>query len=133
MPRNTVDAVVQGHTHVFSHHFIDGIPIAGTINNGYYFNIIYLTFRHGKIADKYIEGPIPVCEKVFKHDRTCAPIDGKRLSKAGPLVEWKFHGRIVKAHPQLKTSMYGKWWPLMTPYLAKIADSEVYLPIDYFR
>lgn len=49
IPKGTVDAVAQGHTHVFTHHFIDGIPVAGTNNGGYYFNVIYLKFHHKKI------------------------------------------------------------------------------------
>ena len=43
----------------------------GTINGGYYFNILHLKFFDGKIYDKNIEGPIPVCEKVFENTRTC--------------------------------------------------------------
>jgi hypothetical protein len=42
LPPGTIDAVLQGHRHKFSHQFIKGIPIMGTINGGYYFNILYL-------------------------------------------------------------------------------------------
>jgi len=37
----------------------------GTINGGYYFNIMYLYFYNNILWDKMIEGPIPVCEKIF--------------------------------------------------------------------
>lgn len=45
--------------------FILGIPIMGNINGGFYFNVMYLTFNNKKVIDSKIEGPIPVCEKVF--------------------------------------------------------------------
>jgi hypothetical protein len=42
LPTGTLDGVLQGHRHKFSHKFINGIPVMGTINGGYYFNILYL-------------------------------------------------------------------------------------------
>lgn len=58
--------VIQGHHHTVSHLFIDGIPIMGNINGGFYFNVMYLTFNRDKVLlDAKIEGPIPVCEKIF--------------------------------------------------------------------
>ena len=61
LPIGTIDGVVQGHRHKFSHSFINGIPVMGTINGGYYFNILYLSFYNNKLYEKYIEGPVPVC------------------------------------------------------------------------
>lgn len=38
----------------------------GNINGGYYFNVMYLTFSSSKeVVNATIEGPIPVCAKVF--------------------------------------------------------------------
>ena len=98
LPAGTLDGVVQGHRHKFSHHFINGIPVMGTINGGYYFNILHLKFFDGKIYDKNIEGPIPVCEKVFENTRTCNYLSDDELHVAGPLVPWNFHGRTVQKH-----------------------------------
>ena len=61
VPVGTVDGIVQGHRHKFSHHFIRGVPVVGTINGGYYFNVLYLYFYNGMVYDKVIEGPVPVC------------------------------------------------------------------------
>lgn len=61
LPVGTIDGVIQGHRHKFSHSFINGIPVMGTISGGYYFNILYLSFYNKKLYEKYIEGPIPVC------------------------------------------------------------------------
>ncbi len=44
IPTGTVDGIVQGHRHRFSHAFIQGIPVIGTTNGGFYFNIFYLKF-----------------------------------------------------------------------------------------
>jgi hypothetical protein len=65
LPVGTVDGIVQGHRHKFSHHFIRGVPVIGTINGGFYFNVMYLKFYNKQIYDRIIEGPIPVCEKIF--------------------------------------------------------------------
>lgn len=100
LPEGTIDGVVQGHRHRIAHHFINGIPYMGTINGGYYFNALYLKFNDdGKVIDSSIEGPIPVCEKVFENTGRCNYIKGEELKSAGNLVNWKFHGQPVYAHP----------------------------------
>lgn len=73
LPTGTVDAVVQGHRHVIAHFYKNNIPVIGSINGGYYFNAIYLKFNKQtrKIVDSTIEGPIPVCEKVFANTGRC--------------------------------------------------------------
>lgn len=44
----------------------------GNINGGYYFNIMYLTFDEDfKVVDSKIEGPVPVCEKIFQNTGKC--------------------------------------------------------------
>lgn len=40
LPAGTIDAVVQGHRHTFSHHFRKEVPIMGTINGGFYLNVL---------------------------------------------------------------------------------------------
>ncbi len=62
----------------------------GTINGGYYFNVLYLTFDYEtkKIVEREIEGPIPVCEKIFKNQKNCNYTSGDDLQAAGELVSW---------------------------------------------
>lgn len=44
----------------------------GSINGGYYFNIMYLKFnKYGRLINSSIEGPIPVCEKIFEKIGRC--------------------------------------------------------------
>lgn len=73
LPANTIHGVVQGHRHTTSHVFIKGIPVIGNINGGYYFNVMYLTFNtnNHNIIDSKIEGPIPVCERIFTNTGKC--------------------------------------------------------------
>jgi hypothetical protein len=54
LPKGTLDAVAQGHRHFFSHHFIEGIPVAGVINGGFHFNVIYLKFYNKKLYESSI-------------------------------------------------------------------------------
>ena len=51
------------------------IPVIGNINGGYYFNVMYLNFINKQVVDSLIEGPIPVCEKVFNNTKTCGFMD----------------------------------------------------------
>ena len=57
---------------MFAHHYQKGIPIAGAINGGFYFNIMYLEFLHKRLVKTKIEGPVPVCKEVFSNTNTCS-------------------------------------------------------------
>ena len=62
LPKGTIDGIVQGHRHAMAHHYYDNIPYMGSIDGGYYLNVLYLTFNQKKqLIDTFIEGPIPVC------------------------------------------------------------------------
>lgn len=54
LPTGTINGVIQGHRHKFSHHFIQGIPVMGTNNGGFYFNILYLRFYNNQIFEELI-------------------------------------------------------------------------------
>ena len=73
LPENTIHGIVSGHRHRWVHHYYKGIPFMGSINGGYYFNVLYLNFNSEtkEIVDSAIEGPIPVCEKLFANTLTC--------------------------------------------------------------
>ena len=87
----------------------------GTINGGFYFNVLYLTFNHKKmIVDKTIEGPIPVCQKVFQNTGRCTYLSKSELATAGPLVPYRFHNKEVKAHPKIQNIFMQEWIPKMT-------------------
>jgi len=72
LPAGTIDAVVQGGTNSFAHHFINGIPYMSSTNGDSYFNVLYLAFnKEKKIVNRVIEGPIPVCKNVFNNTKRC--------------------------------------------------------------
>ena len=44
----------------------------GTISGGYYLNFMYMKFARNKtLIDVVIEGPVPVCEKIFENTGKC--------------------------------------------------------------
>jgi len=75
----------------------------GSINGGYYFNIMYLTFDAKKnVINKTIEGPVPVCEKIFSKIGRCNYLTKHELADAGNLINWRFHNKDVLPHPKVK-------------------------------
>ena len=102
-----IDAIISGHNHQENHCFVNNIPIISSINNGLYSNIIYLAFdrkNNYKIAkDKIrIEGPLPICEKIFKKSHNCQLIKGNNIEQFLPLVNYKFHGELIEQEPLLQ-------------------------------
>lgn len=62
LPEGTIHRIVQGHRHIITHHYVKGVPYMGSINGGYYFNLMYLKFNQkDQLVSTSIEGPIPVC------------------------------------------------------------------------
>ena len=99
----------------------------GNINGGFYFNVMYLNFVDNKVVNASIEGPIPVCEKVFMNTQKCNYMDPEDLSQAGPLVNWRFHNKEVYPDPRVNTIYQEEWLPLMEPYLVDLVNNEVFL------
>ena len=70
-----IDGIIAGHNHQMIHHWVYDIPVMASIDQGFYANIMYLPFRYSK--GKYevyksklqIEGPIPICEKIFEKSK----------------------------------------------------------------
>ncbi|MEO5968810.1 MAG: bifunctional UDP-sugar hydrolase/5'-nucleotidase, partial [Bdellovibrionia bacterium] len=120
IPPGTVDAVVAGHTHTVIHHWIGGVPVVQGGAFGKYLNLIQLTYDWSKkkirTEQTRIEGPIPVCPKVFENQQDC---DGTRPAPKGgrgPLVPTKFHGEVIEPDPAIVA--------LMDPVLKKAAPEK---------
>ena len=105
LPSGSVDAVVSGHSHQIVHHWVNGVPVIQGGASARYINLIYLTYdvKNGKLlTDRTrIEGPIPICPKVFQNQNDCngdrpAPRNGR-----GPLISPKFHGQAISAEPRI--------------------------------
>lgn len=96
LPPGTVDAVVSGHSHSVVHHWVSGVPVVQGGSFGRYFNLIYLTYdwKQGKLAKERtrIEGPVPVCPRVFQNQGDCHGDRSPPKQGRGPLITPRFHG-----------------------------------------
>lgn len=130
LPKHTVDAVVAAHKHDVTHHWINGTPVISSLNNGVYANIFYLPFdksQNYKLIRKdiKIEGPLPVCEKVFTSTRRCTPYSSKELADKGELVKFTFHDVIVekeKKVQKLSSIYWPKYYDYLNSYITKTND-----------
>jgi 2',3'-cyclic-nucleotide 2'-phosphodiesterase (5'-nucleotidase family) len=107
LEEGTIDAVVTGHSHREVHHFIKNIPVISPINNGLYANIIYLAFNR---KENYkinrdqirIEGPLPICEKIFNKTHRCDYVKESSINEYLPLMQYKFHDVKIEKDPILQ-------------------------------
>ena len=121
-----IDAVVTGHSHREVHHWISNIPIVSPINYGAYANIIYLPFdrknNYKFVRDEArIEGPLPICEKIFKSNYKCEFIKADEIGDYLPLEEYKFHDVKIEKDPILKP-VHDKYDEIYNVYNEKICN-----------
>ena len=98
---NIIDLFLAGHKHDVTHNWINDIPVMSNDRNGKYAQIIYLPFdkKTKKLVSNkiIIEGPLPICEKIFKNKKLCditvlTELEEKSL---GELVSYTFHGKKI--------------------------------------
>ena len=55
------------------HTWINGMPVVVGKDYAEYFNLIYVTYDkiNNKIMNSSVEGPVPVCTKIFDKSRIC--------------------------------------------------------------
>jgi 2',3'-cyclic-nucleotide 2'-phosphodiesterase (5'-nucleotidase family) len=108
----TIDLFLAGHKHGIVHNWVNGIPAMSTEKNGRYAQIVYLPFDKKTkklVNDKIvIEGPLPICEKLFKNEKLCdlSVLDEEHEIKYGNLVDYTFHG--IKIEKEESVSEIGK-------------------------
>ena len=96
-----IDLLISGHKHDVTHHWINGFPVMSNDRNGKYASIAYLPFNRTTkqiINDKIIfEGPLPICQKVFKNRKICdlSVITDEDYNNYGSLVHYKFHNEKI--------------------------------------
>ncbi len=133
LDEGVVDAVVAGHIHDVAHHWINGVPVVQNVNGGYYTNVIYLNFDKDTLKlkrnDILLEGPLPVCEKVFTNTRKCNYLTKTELENAGKLTKYSFHNQVVKSDTSLEV-LFQKWWNAVKPYKVSIATTDETLQRD---
>ena len=121
-----IDAVVTGHSHREVHHFIKDIPVVSPLDGGLYANIIYLAFDKNNnykiIKDQNrIEGPLPICEKIFKKSLKCDFVKEGELDDYLPLTNYKFHGVKIEKDLILKP-IHDKYDEIYNKYTEKICS-----------
>ena len=101
LKKGVIDLFLGGHKHDVSHHWINDIPFMSNDKNGKYIQIVYLPFNKTTkqlINDKIIiEGPLPVCEKLFKNQKLCdlTVLTEEEEEKYGKLLNYKFHDKFI--------------------------------------
>lgn len=75
---NSIDGIIAGHIHDSVHHFFKDIPVIQNPINNVFTNVLYLNFKKQKNGsyvfnrkNTLIEGPIPLCSKVYTNNRRC--------------------------------------------------------------
>ena len=124
--KDSIDIVISGHTHEIVHQWINDIPVISSQNNGKYTNLIYLTFsknaegKYTLLKDQIkMEGPLPVCEKVFMNIKRCDSMSSSEIQEAGDLVNYMFHEKEVIAEPELE-ELTNLWWSKYEEYVKSV-------------
>jgi 2',3'-cyclic-nucleotide 2'-phosphodiesterase (5'-nucleotidase family) len=96
-PEHGIDAVVGGNMLGILHQWVNGIPVIQSGPELKNTNIMYLTFNEKELTNIQIEGPIPICEKVFSFTKRCDPVpfEKKLEEDFSELVEFTFHGKKI--------------------------------------
>ena len=100
-----IDGIIAGDTKTDVHHWVNNIPIMSTKDNARYLNIMYLPFK--KVKNKFvlvksevkIEGPLPLCQKIFQNLKHCEKISKEDFANSGDLVEYYWHSRRIELEP----------------------------------
>ena len=102
LEKGVIDLFLGGHKHDVAHHWINDIPFMSNDLNGKYAQIVYLPFNkttNQLINDKIImEGPLPVCEKLFKNKKLCdlTVLTEEEEKNYGKLLNFTFHNQIIE-------------------------------------
>ena len=126
LKKGLIDVVVSGHTHQIVHQWVFNYPVISSINNGKYSNIMYLSFKKDSDGKyKYlpektlIEGPLPICDKVFNKTLHCNTIDESKIEEEGDLVNYKFHNIKITKESKLD-NLTNKWEEKLEKYKKEI-------------
>ena len=111
-----------------------------SINNGYYTNILYLAFKWSKskqifeITDNKvaIEGPIPVCEKIFNKTLNCDFINPSSIQEYFPTLNYKFHDKLIEKSNILSSihEKYDSIWEPNKEIICEIKGTDDILNIE---
>jgi 2',3'-cyclic-nucleotide 2'-phosphodiesterase (5'-nucleotidase family) len=126
---NTIDGIITGHNHHQVHHWVSDIPIIASIDQGFYANILYIPFKWSSAKQIYelyktkvqIEGPLPICDKIFTGTKKCDVVKPSKIEEYLPLVNYKFHGVKIEKDNTLD-SIHEKYDEQFETYQEQICD-----------
>lgn len=106
---DTVDAVISGQSHSVVHHWLPiggpdsakKIPVVQSGAHNLYYSVLYLPFRRELAHLAQIEGPIPLCKKVFERTLNCDTRSAEGPEGPGALIPFQLHGKSVSAASQI--------------------------------
>lgn len=134
---NLIDGIITGHSHKEVHHWFKEIPIISPVNNGFYANILYLAFNKNKNyqleKEKVrIEGPVPICERIFSKSIKCEYVKVSEVEKYGELIEYKFHNVKIEAENSLQPihDKYDSMYKNYTEYICEVIGTDSILTIE---
>jgi 2',3'-cyclic-nucleotide 2'-phosphodiesterase (5'-nucleotidase family) len=124
-----IDGIITGQSHKEVHHWINDKPIISSVDKGLYANILYLQFKWDKTKEIYkvnpkqsaIEGPIPICEKIFNKTNNCELIKPSEVEEYFPTLEYQFHG-IKMEKTDTFSPIHNKYDSAWEHYKVKICD-----------
>ena len=104
-----IDGVVGAHVHDIVHHWISDIPVIESSGSDY-FNILYLPFKNSTtsvslLTNKInIEGPVPVCEKLWPNSKNCI----YKYEDSSLMQDFIFHNKNITLDEELTKDL--KFW-----------------------
>jgi 2',3'-cyclic-nucleotide 2'-phosphodiesterase (5'-nucleotidase family) len=97
---NIIDGVIAGHIHDSVHHFVNGVPVIQNPINNIFANVLYLKFEKKggiyklKRQETLIEGPIPLCSKVYTNNKRCDIF--QEINSYVSFRDFTFHGKKIQ-------------------------------------
>ena len=135
-----IDGVIAGQSHYQVHHWLNDIPIMSSIDQGFYANIMYIPFKwtaSKQIYELYksklqIEGPIPICDKIFEKTHKCDYVKKSEIEDYLPLVDYKFHGVKIEKDNLLNSihQKYDEKYKIYQEQICEITGTEEPLKVS---
>lgn len=129
-----IDAILGAHIHDVAHHWIHGIPVIETTAGANYFHILYLPFKindDGTVTlinnDIQIEGPVPVCEKIWSDTKRCEYRNNEPTTNMKNIL---YHNSILEKDQGLIKALEG-WYNITRSKMENIiAKTEVEISLN---
>lgn len=131
-----IDGVIAGHRHSIAHLWMSNIPVIES-SGADFINVLYLAFRYNtknkayeiNEANTQIEGPIPVCEKIWPDTKRCE----YRYEDSSVMKKFQFHGTEIALDSEMKQTLE-YWEKIINEKLNNdIAETEDTLNNDFIK